>query len=63
MKSFEELKKEYWVDEKQAKKIDRAIRIYERFKAYTVVILVMLTITIVILLFVAIIKFLLWYIF
>lgn len=63
MKSFEELKKEYWVDEQQAQKINKAIRIYERFKAYTVVILVMLTITIVILLFVAIIKFLLWYIF
>lgn len=63
MKTFEELKKEYWVDEKQAKKLDRAIRIYERFKAYTITTLVLLTITIVILLFVAIIKFLLWYIF
>ena len=63
MKSFEELKKEYWVDEQQAKKLDRVIRIYEKFKAYTVVILVMLTILIVILFFIAIIKFLLWYIF
>ena len=63
MKNFEELKKEFWVNDKQAKKIDRAIRIYERFKAYTVATLVILTILIVILFFVAIIKFLLWYIF
>lgn len=63
MKSFEELKKEYWVDEQQAKKLDRAIRIYERFKVCTVATLVILTILIVILFFIAIIKFLLWYIF
>ena len=63
MKSFEELKKEFWVDEKQAKKIDKAIRIYQTSKAIIITTFVILIFLIIILFLIAVIKFLLWYIF
>lgn len=63
MWKFEELKKEFWVDEKQAKKIDKAIRIYQISKAVIITTFVVLIFLVIILLFIAIIKFLLWYIF